>query len=120
MSSWWTIADVNTTSARHGDKGTSLPHVETGAEWKIGGEVEARLQPASLSVDCALPLHLSLRSNLPPRRLCVQVAWQVRNNHGGGYAYRLCPANMPLTEECFQAHHLDMLPVREEAISSTP
>ena len=28
--------------------------------------------------------------------------WQVRNNHGGGYAYRLCPADSPLTEECFQ------------------
>ena len=29
---------------------------------------------------------------------------------GGGYAYRLCPASMPLTEECFKAHHLDFVP----------
>jgi hypothetical protein len=27
-------------------------------------------------------------------------------NHGGGYAYRLCPANAAPTEACFQAHHL--------------
>jgi len=39
----------------------------------------------------------------------AQVAWQVRNNHGGGYSYRLCPAAMPLTEECFQANHLEFV-----------
>ena len=32
----------------------------------------------------------------------VEVAWGVRYNHGGGYSYRLCPANEPLTEACFQ------------------
>jgi hypothetical protein len=26
----------------------------------------------------------------------------VGSNHGGGYAYSLCPASEPLTEECFQ------------------
>ena len=35
--------------------------------------------------------------------------WQVRNNHGGGYAYRLCPADSPLTEACFQSHPLDFV-----------
>jgi hypothetical protein len=40
----------------------------------------------------------------------AEVSWQVRNNHGGGYSYRLCPASMPLTEECFQAHHLEFAP----------
>jgi hypothetical protein len=39
----------------------------------------------------------------------AQVAWQVRNNHGGGYSYRLCPAAMPLTEECFQANNLEFV-----------
>jgi len=29
----------------------------------------------------------------------VQKAW-----HGGGYQYRLCPADAELTEECFQSH----------------
>jgi len=37
----------------------------------------------------------------------VEVAWGARYNHGGGYQYRLCPANEPLTEECFQRHPLD-------------
>lgn len=36
-----------------------------------------------------------------------EVTWQVENNHGGGYSYRLCPADEPLTEACFQAHQLD-------------
>ena len=30
-------------------------------------------------------------------------------DHGGGYAYRLCPAGAPLTEACFQQHHLDFV-----------
>eukprot|EP00037_Helgoeca_nana_P029635 m.356205 g.356205 ORF g.356205 m.356205 type:complete len:377 (-) comp28018_c3_seq1:2541-3671(-) len=37
----------------------------------------------------------------------VEVSWGIRYNHGGGYQYRLCPAQMNLTEECFQAHPLD-------------
>ena len=36
----------------------------------------------------------------------AEVTWQVRNNHGGGYSYRLCPAGEPLTEACFQRHPL--------------
>ena len=69
---------VNTTQSRHGQKGTTLPALPTGIEWKIGGEAE--------------------------------VQWQVRNNHGGGYSYRLCPADSPLTEECFKKHQLDFVP----------
>jgi len=42
----------------------------------------------------------------------AMVTWQIRNNHGGGYQYRLCPATEDLTEECFQAHPLDF--VREK------
>ena len=34
------------------------------------------------------------------------VSWNIRNNHGGGYSYRLCPSSEPLTEACFQAHPL--------------
>jgi hypothetical protein len=37
----------------------------------------------------------------------ADVTWQIRANHGGGYQYRLCPADQPLTEDCFQAHPLD-------------
>merc|ERR1712076_50189 len=32
----------------------------------------------------------------------VEVSWNILANHGGGYQYRLCPADQPLTEECFQ------------------
>jgi len=40
----------------------------------------------------------------------AEVSWQVRNNHGGGYSYRLCPASEPLTEACFQRHPLAFQP----------
>eukprot|EP01051_Picozoa_sp_SAG22_P002213 SAG22_NODE_97_length_20760_cov_43.302850_15_plen_460_part_00 len=38
------------------------------------------------------------------------VSWQLLQNHGGGYSYRLCPASAPLSEACFQSHPLDFLP----------
>ena len=35
------------------------------------------------------------------------VAWAITANHGGGYAYRLCPRDADdLDEDCFQAGHL--------------
>ena len=33
----------------------------------------------------------------------------MRFNHGGGYQYRLCPADAKLTEECFQQTPLDFV-----------
>lgn len=39
----------------------------------------------------------------------VQVAWGMRFNHGGGYSYRICPADSKLTEECFQQTPLDFV-----------
>lgn len=38
-----------------------------------------------------------------------EVSWNFVANHGGGYAYRLCPADSELTEECFQDHHLEFV-----------
>jgi len=38
-----------------------------------------------------------------------EVAWSIEANHGGGYAYRLCPKSRDLTEECFQANHLQFV-----------
>lgn len=32
----------------------------------------------------------------------LEVAWAINANHGGGYAYRLCPSYPTPTEECFQ------------------
>jgi len=32
----------------------------------------------------------------------AKTRWQLTANHGGGYIYRLCPADQPLTEACFQ------------------
>lgn len=37
------------------------------------------------------------------RGATAEVAWQVTANHGGGYAYRLCPVEERLTEACFQS-----------------
>lgn len=39
----------------------------------------------------------------------AEVTWQIENNHGGGYSWRLCPAEEALTEECFQKHQLDFV-----------
>merc|ERR1711998_551241 len=39
----------------------------------------------------------------------VEVAWGITANHGGGYQYRLCPADQKLTEECFQKMPLDFV-----------
>jgi hypothetical protein len=39
-----------------------------------------------------------------------QVAFGISANHGGGYAYRLCPSDdAALNESCFQRHHLDFV-----------
>jgi len=55
-------------------------------------------------------------SKLPPRPsgtvwkagTSVEVSWTVKAYHGGGYSYRLCPANdtLGLTEACFQKYPL--------------
>jgi len=39
----------------------------------------------------------------------AHVAFSSSANHGGGYAYRLCPAGAEQTEECFQNHHLEFV-----------
>ena len=38
-----------------------------------------------------------------------EVGWTVAANHGGGYAYRLAPADAPLTEEAFREMPLDFV-----------
>ena len=38
-----------------------------------------------------------------------EVAWTIQANHGGGYSYRLCPANGTLDEACFNEHPLKMV-----------
>ena len=39
----------------------------------------------------------------------AEVGWTVMANHGGGYAYRLAPADGPLTEAVFQRTPLDFV-----------
>jgi hypothetical protein len=41
----------------------------------------------------------------------AQVTWQVLNNHGGGYSYRLCPLEDELTEACFRTCTSPSLPI---------
>jgi len=38
-----------------------------------------------------------------------EVTWQNENNHGGGYSWRLCPADERLTEACFQKNQLEFV-----------
>ena len=37
----------------------------------------------------------------------AEVVFAVKFNHGGGYAYRLCPADQPLTS-VLKSHHLGL------------
>ena len=46
----------------------------------------------------------------------AEVTWNVMFNHGGGYSYRLCPADEPLTEACFQQGHLEFVQVRRGSL----
>lgn len=46
----------------------------------------------------------------------AEVVFAVKFNHGGGYAYRLCPADQPLTEECFQANHLEFVQEKQALV----
>ena len=39
----------------------------------------------------------------------AEVGWTLMAHHGGGYAYRLCPADQPLTEACFRRTPLDFV-----------
>merc|ERR1712048_1439447 len=39
----------------------------------------------------------------------AEVTIQIENNHGGGYSFRLCPAEEALTWECFQRHPLEFV-----------
>lgn len=39
----------------------------------------------------------------------AEVSWAIEANHGGGYQYRLCPADHELTEECFFKTPLDFV-----------
>jgi lytic starch monooxygenase len=38
-----------------------------------------------------------------------EVAWTLQANHGGGYSYRLCPADSKLDEDCFNQSPLEMV-----------
>ena len=46
----------------------------------------------------------------------AEVTWQVLNNHGGGYSYRLCPADEPLSEKCFMQHPLDFVETEQAVV----
>lgn len=39
----------------------------------------------------------------------AELAWGITANHGGGYQYRLCPADSDLTEDCFQKTPLEFV-----------
>lgn len=39
----------------------------------------------------------------------VEVGWAISAQHGGGYAFRLAPAHLPLTEDTFRKMPLDMV-----------
>ena len=81
----------------------------------VAGGVLPGQGPASAGGDYQPTVHAArgdIGSKLPPRPTGtvwrtgeeVEVAWVQKAWHGGGYQYRLCPADSALTEECFQSH----------------
>lgn len=66
-------------------------------------------------------------SNLPPSvnktkwvaGTYVEVAWGPLYNHGGGYQYRLCPADEALTEECFRRTPLEFDRTKQTMVWNT-
>lgn len=59
---------------------------------------DGREQPASVKTEWAVGTK-------------QEVSWSLLANHGGGYAYRLCPKadSRKLSEACFQSHHLSFV-----------
>ena len=55
----------------------------------------------------ALELPSSEPAQVWERGKTAEVAFAVRNNHGGGYSYRICPTDGHVNETCFQNHQLD-------------
>lgn len=49
----------------------------------------------------------------------AEVAWAVTANHGGGYGYRLCRQDSDLSEECFQAGHLEFVGDMQKIVNVT-
>ena len=51
------------------------------------------------------------------------LAWAITANHGGGFAYRLCPKTSndaePLSEECFQRTHLEFVGDSQRILDAT-
>eukprot|EP00041_Stephanoeca_diplocostata_P012866 m.217264 g.217264 ORF g.217264 m.217264 type:complete len:499 (+) comp19119_c0_seq1:332-1828(+) len=47
-----------------------------------------------------------------------EVGWAITANHGGGYAYRLCPLDSNLSEDCFQKHHLKFAGTLQRVLNS--
>ena len=59
------------------------------------------------SQDCKLGTYLSKTERAQwEAGSTAEVGFALIANHGGGYAWRLCPAKAEQTEECFQKHHL--------------
>jgi len=71
-----------------------------------GGEAKYYTTPLAKTGD--------LGSKLPPAPTgtvwkigaTAPIKWSIRANHGGGYHYRLCPAEEELTEACFNKYPL--------------
>jgi len=78
--------------------------------WKTATQVlqPANVRPGMDGVD--LP-PLREPAQVWRRGSTAEVAFSIYVNHGGGYAYRLCPSNEPLTEACFSRGHLNFVGV---------
>jgi hypothetical protein len=102
--------DYSTTKyAHHGTYGSTLPPMDTGVKWKIGGTAEVTWQVLNnrkLHPPLAQPSLRSRLSVFPVLMVCPVLS---RMPDGGGYSYRLCPFEAKLTEECFQKTHLDFV-----------
>lgn len=85
---------TDTVLVKHGDLGSKLPPLDTGVVWKAGAGVEVACQHAHNR-------HQQLTESQGSDRL-LALSGNLKAWHGGGYNYRLAPADGPLTEAVFQ------------------
>eukprot|EP00939_MAST-03C_sp_MAST-3C-sp1_P000416 g416.t1 len=75
-----------------GGAGAQFQNSSLAKQYDLGSELPAMLPQAAWKIGDA-----------------VEVGWTVQANHGGGYAYRLAPADAPLTEDTFRKTPLDFV-----------
>ena len=120
----------NTSFAHHGMKGTALKplplDVYKPEKWKIGGTAEVSWNvwanhgggecPAQPNPDRNVAVELARSRTHALTHSRPAYPWWLTRSTCAGYSYRLCPADEPITESCFQKHPLDFVLDKQQLV----